>query len=159
MFSLPRNTSPSLSALCELPRNPKKRRKSWTIVVRIGDVSRRDTSEEGGRIEWGSGERDRSRGFIVEGGIYEIAGHPPSATTVNSGDRWAVALTYVRVQGMEKSESRVHSRTPCARAPVCMSCPGHPGFRGDGEELGETESLKSRDQNAIGRRRNPASPC
>lgn len=47
----------------------------------------------------GSGKRGRRGGLSKEGGIYEIAGHPPTATMVNSGDRWAVALTYIRVQG------------------------------------------------------------
>lgn len=111
----------------------------------------------------GSGKRGR-RGGLVEGGIYEIAGHPaPTATTVNSGDRWAVALMYIYMcAGVEKSESRVRYRGRLARARArarvyVLRAQDTPDF-GVARGLGETESLKSRDQNAIGRRRSPASP-
>lgn len=116
----PRNTSPPLSIVRELSRNPRKRRKSWTIVVRIGDVSWRDTSEEGERIGSGKrGRRGRGEGGLVEGGIYEIVGHPPTAATVNSGDRWAVALMYIRVRGW-KSRSLGYIDN-ASRARVCRA--------------------------------------
>lgn len=46
---------------------------------------------------------------------------------VNPGDRWAVALMYVRVYGVEKSKSlssRIHRERACVSV-----VPGHAGFR------------------------------
>ena len=85
---------------------------------------------------------------LAEGGIYEIAGH---STVGGDGEPWRPVGSGldVCVLGVGKVGVSCTSRT-FARA--CTSRTGHAGFRG-------AESLKSRDQNAIGRRQSPASPC
>lgn len=111
----------------ELPRNPRKRKKSGIIVARIGDASWRDVRKKReGRTGW------RATGEVAvglaEGGIYEIAGHP----TVGDGEsRRPVGSgldVCACVRGWKSLESRVHRGRALARA--CTSRTGHAGFRG-----------------------------
>lgn len=141
--------------------NPKKRRKSWTIVVWIGEASWRDVckKEEGRTPNRASCERACrwGRGELVEGGIYEIAGHlPSSGGMVNPGDRWAAALMYVRVHGVEKSEP-LSFRIYRERARVCV-VPGHAGFR-KGRKAGGQNPWKAETSTPLAVDRAPRPPA
>lgn len=86
---------------------------------------KKEDGPDGERARAVFGKRTRVSATKERAELYEIAGRPASAAVnPRHGDqRWAAALMYVRVHGVEKSESVYTARTPRAR----VSCTGHAG--------------------------------